>query len=93
MYAAGMSKTGCGIADNDFQAASDKSCKLFELSSGCKLHRNPASNKCKFLALGMWKVSLQCWSSGMTTSWGLAGQIGLEGVLVTGASFQLTLWE
>ena len=27
------------------------------------------------------------------TSWGWADQIGLEGFLVTGASFQLTLWD
>ena len=37
----------------------DRACKLFELSSGCKLHRDPASNKCKFLALGGWKDSLE----------------------------------
>ena len=30
----------------------DKACTLFEISSGCKLHRDPASLKCKFLALG-----------------------------------------
>ena len=37
----------------------DKACKLFELASGCKLHRDPASNKCKILALGRWKGVLQ----------------------------------
>ena len=37
----------------------DRACKLFELSSGCKLHRDPASNKCKFLALGRWKGTLE----------------------------------
>ena len=37
----------------------DKACKLFELASGCKLHRDPASNKCKILALGRWKGQLQ----------------------------------
>ena len=36
----------------------DEACKLFELASGCKLHRNPASNKCKFLALGKWRNKL-----------------------------------
>ena len=33
----------------------DRACNLFELSSGCKLHRDPATEKCKFLALGRWK--------------------------------------
>ena len=28
---------------------------IFEGSSGCKKHRDPASGKCKFLALGRWK--------------------------------------
>ena len=37
----------------------DRACKLFEDSSGCKLHRDPASNKCKFLALGRWKGTLE----------------------------------
>ena len=37
----------------------DKACRLFELSSGCKLHRDPSSNKCKFLPLGRWKGSLE----------------------------------
>ena len=37
----------------------DKACRLFELSSGCKLHRDPSSNKCKFLPLGRWKESLK----------------------------------
>ena len=37
----------------------DRACRLFELSSGCKLHRDPASNKCKFLALGRWKGTLE----------------------------------
>ena len=32
---------------------------LFEQSSGCKLHRDPASGKCKFLALGMWRGILE----------------------------------
>ena len=31
----------------------DTACSLFERSSGCKLHRNPDSNKCKVLLLGL----------------------------------------
>ena len=34
-------------------------CSLFEQSSGCRLHRNPASNKCKVLLIGRWKGVLQ----------------------------------
>ena len=37
----------------------DKGCQLFERSSGCKLHRDPSSNKCKFLPLGRWRGTLQ----------------------------------
>ena len=37
----------------------DKACSLFEKSSGCRLHRSPDNNKCKFLALGRWKGVLQ----------------------------------
>ena len=37
----------------------DKACSLFENSSGCKLHRDPASGKCKFLPLSRWKGTLQ----------------------------------
>ena len=32
---------------------------LFEMSSGCKMHRTAISQKCKFLALGKWKTKLQ----------------------------------
>jgi hypothetical protein len=32
---------------------------IFELSSGCMMHRTAASQKCKFLALGGWKSNLQ----------------------------------
>ena len=32
---------------------------LFEAASGCKLHRDPASQKCKFLPLGKWKTKLK----------------------------------
>ena len=36
----------------------DKACSLFERSSGCRMHRDPASNKCKMMALGRWKGTL-----------------------------------
>ena len=32
---------------------------LFESASGCKLHRNPASKKCKFLPLAWWRGTLK----------------------------------
>ena len=31
---------------------------LFELASGCKMHRSAESQKCKFLPLGRWKTDL-----------------------------------
>ena len=34
-------------------------CTLFEKSSGCRLHRDTAAGKCKFLPLGRWKGTLQ----------------------------------
>ena len=37
----------------------DNACSLFEKSSGCRLHRDPASNKCKMIALGRWKGTLE----------------------------------
>ena len=37
----------------------DKACQLFELSSGCRLHRDPSAGKCKFLALGRWRGLLE----------------------------------
>ena len=37
----------------------DTACSLFEKSSGCKLHRDPATRKCKFLALGRWRGVLE----------------------------------
>ena len=36
----------------------DRASALFERSSGCKLHRDPASGKCKFLPLGRWRGTL-----------------------------------
>ena len=38
----------------EFTLVNDASA-LFEASSGCKLHRDPASQKCKFLPLGRWR--------------------------------------
>ena len=37
----------------------DKASALFESASGCRLHRDPTSQKCKFLPLGRWRNSLE----------------------------------
>ena len=37
----------------------DNSLTLFEKASGCKVHRDPANMKCKFLPLGRWWNTLQ----------------------------------
>ena len=37
----------------------DLAFKLFEGASGCRLHRDPASKKCKFLPLARWRGTLQ----------------------------------
>ena len=37
----------------------DTACRLFEESSGCKLHRDPSTDKCKVLLLGRWKGTLE----------------------------------
>ena len=37
----------------------DNAIALFERASGCKLHRDPASKKCKFLPLARWKGTLR----------------------------------
>ena len=37
----------------------DMAMALFENASGCKLHRDPASKKCKFLPLARWRGTLQ----------------------------------
>ena len=37
----------------------DKALSLFEQASGCKVHRDPSSMKCKFLPLGRWRNTLQ----------------------------------
>ena len=36
----------------------DKAMELFEKASGCKLHCDPASKKCKFLPLARWRGTL-----------------------------------
>ena len=37
----------------------DKAMELFENASGCRLHRDPSTKKCKFLPLAKWKGTLQ----------------------------------
>lgn len=37
----------------------DRAMALFERASGCKFHRNPASQKCKFLPLARWRGTLE----------------------------------
>ena len=37
----------------------DTACSLFEKSSGCKLHRDPTTEKCKVLMIGRWKDLVQ----------------------------------
>ena len=37
----------------------DKAMGIFEKASGCKLHRDPATKKCKFLPLARWRGTLQ----------------------------------
>jgi hypothetical protein len=37
----------------------DTAMALFERASGCKLHRDPASKKCKFLPLARWRGTLK----------------------------------
>ena len=37
----------------------DNACKIFENSSGCRIHRDTASNKCKLLPLGRWIGTLE----------------------------------
>ena len=37
----------------------DNAIALFERASGCKLHRDPASKKCKFIPLASWKGTLR----------------------------------
>ena len=42
----------------EFQTV-DNSLALFERASRCKLHRDPANKKCKFLPLGKWRRNLK----------------------------------
>ena len=37
----------------------DQAMSLFEKASGCQLHRDPATKKCKFLPLARWRGTLQ----------------------------------
>ena len=37
----------------------DNAMHLFEEASGCKLHRDPSTQKCKFLPLGRWRGTLE----------------------------------
>ena len=37
----------------------DEASYLFERASGCRLHRSPTSDKCKFLPLSIWQDTLQ----------------------------------
>ena len=37
----------------------DRAMALFEQASGCKLHRDPSTKKCKFLPLARWRGTLQ----------------------------------
>ena len=37
----------------------DQAMLLFENASGCRLHRDPASQKCKFLPLARWRGTLE----------------------------------
>ena len=48
-----------GVSTMSEFALVDKAARLFELSSGCALHRDPVSGKCKVLPLGRWRQSLQ----------------------------------
>ena len=48
-----------GVTTMSEFALVDKAAKLFELSSGCALHRDPVTGKCKVLPLGRWRRSLQ----------------------------------
>ena len=43
---------------NEFSLV-DRAVALFESASGCKLHRDPSSKKCKFLPLARWRGTLE----------------------------------
>ena len=46
------------VSMNEFMLVNNASA-LFEAASGCRLHRDPTSQKCKFLPLGRWRQTLQ----------------------------------
>ena len=46
------------ISMNEFSIVEHGS-KMFELSTGNKLHRNPTKGKCKVLLLGRWRGTIQ----------------------------------
>ena len=49
------------ITSIDEFLVADKGAELFEKSAGTLLHRDPTTNKCKFLPLGKWRKKLrQC---------------------------------
>ena len=48
-----------GVCTMSEFAIVDRAAKLFESSSGCALHRDPVSGKCKVLPLGRWRGTLQ----------------------------------
>ena len=47
------------ITSLDEFVMADRGAALFEHAAGTRLHRDPASNKCKFLPLGKWRKELQ----------------------------------
>ena len=48
-----------GVTSTEEFVLVDNAARLFELSSGCFLHRDPLTGKCKALPLGKWRKSLQ----------------------------------
>ena len=48
-----------GVSSLTEFAIVDEGARLFELSSGCALHRDPNVGKCKVLPLGKWRMSLK----------------------------------
>ena len=48
-----------GVSSITEFAIVDEGARLFELSSGCALHRDPNVGKCKVLPLGKWRMSLR----------------------------------
>ena len=50
--------TKSAITSTDEFIIADHAATLFEKSAGTKLHRDPASDKCKFLPVGKWRKEL-----------------------------------